>query len=710
MATDEYGKSFERSLKSAVDWISRFEDSEIAASALIDAIRDIPEEIDPGIADNPVQTAHEIINVAREEQLKNIHTISTLENGEEIIMGGREVENMEFAPASTIDKILKSKGFDFNHVAETEIWDVIKRQRLGPGAGSSGRMRELNYLAVEDFGVENDQPSIVTLEEKEAVEQLRAIREPMVEGLRNLYGDTITVYRGERANFWDENNVSEWEDGRSYLDYPWHRQVESWSVSPNIANSFGEVLLKQEVPVEEVIHAHITGAGFGNELEIMLPMDKEMTWEVGENVFQTESKYFTGGGRDDAKITEEELLQEEMKIYQTHNKVAQKNTLEVSKEWQEYEGPQGGEGWINTITGDRRYQEEKPGLTNDSEGDRQSEEEPRSEWFEQNVAIYGQLEEPPDEGEYLIIGDNIVKIGEVQGDSIRTVPADDWYDPEEYKVIDGVVSWKSSRRGKNYAVVLDNETAYLEFPEDSELEDGWYKSGNVFKESIRIQSESGEKVWIPQTAPEAKYSPTSSETLSHSMGTPWEKYQGQEYPTDARIMDTIAPKKVRDIDSLSENQIDAIANGLAKADEWGLIDDLNEITADDSIDAIAAYYPELNLMKFNPDLFTEEYDRFDEGKFVTESLEDTVIHEALHARHAQAMEENPDIDFEDLARSFDWDYLEKRERVMIRELVSHYAGTNAFELVAEVGGKILKGEEVRDEAMYLYEKYHGPEL
>jgi len=30
-------------------------------------------------------------------------------------------------------------------------------------------------------------------------------------------------------------------------------------------------------------------------------------------------------------------------------------------EWQRYEGPQGGRGWINTITGEKVYQEEKPG-------------------------------------------------------------------------------------------------------------------------------------------------------------------------------------------------------------------------------------------------------------------------------------------------------------------------------------------------------------
>lgn len=33
----------------------------------------------------------------------------------------------------------------------------------------------------------------------------------------------------------------------------------------------------------------------------------------------------------------------------------------VFKEWVPFEGPQGGEGWQNTITGDKRYQETKPG-------------------------------------------------------------------------------------------------------------------------------------------------------------------------------------------------------------------------------------------------------------------------------------------------------------------------------------------------------------
>jgi hypothetical protein len=116
-------------------------------------------------------------------------------------------------------------------------------------------------------------------------------------------------------------------------------------------------------------------------------------------------------------------------------------------------------------------------------------------------------------------------------------------------------------------------------------------------------------------------------------------------------------------------------------------------------------------MLFNPDSFTEEkYEEVDEGEYATESLEDTVIHEAVHVKHSEAMKEDPDIEFEDLAQELVNDRLEKGERDMIREFVSDYAGTNAFEVVAEVGVKILKGEEVRDEAMYLYEKYHGPEL
>jgi len=347
----------------------------------------------------------------------------------------------------------------------------------------------------------------------------------------------------------------------------------------------------------------------------------------------------------------------------------------------------------------------------ESEGDRQSEEEPKPEWFEQDVARYGQLEEMPEEGEYLSIGGDIVQIGEVEGNSIRSEATYDWEENDDYKVIDGVVSSRSSGVGSEDAVVFDNETVYLEFPEDSELEDGWYKSGDGDNEGTPVQSESGEEVKIPRTAPDAKYSPASSETLSHSMGTPWEKYQGQEYPTDARITDTIPLEEVGDIESLSDNQVDSVANGLAKADEWGLIDDLDKITASDSIGGIAAYQPGLNLMLFNPDSFTEEkYEEVDEGEYATENLKDTVIHEAVHVKHSEAMKEDPDIEFEDLAQELVNNRLEKGERDMIREFVSDYAGTNAFEVVAEVGVKILKGEEVRDEAMYLYEKYHGPEL
>jgi hypothetical protein len=50
------------------------------------------------------------------------------------------------------------------------------------------------------------------------------------------------------------------------------------------------------------------------------------------------------------------------------------------------------------------------------------------------------------------------------------------------------------------------------------------------------------------------------------------------------------------------------------------------------------------------------------------------------------------------------------EKMLLRELVSDYSTTNALEAVAEIGTKILKGEEVRDEALYVYERCLGPEL
>lgn len=55
---------------------------------------------------------------------------------------------------------------------------------------------------------------------------------------------------------------------------------------------------------------------------------------------------------------------------------------EVDKEWQEYEGPQGGEGWENTVTGERRYQEEKP----DDESSIDFGETVRS-WLDQNSDV-----------------------------------------------------------------------------------------------------------------------------------------------------------------------------------------------------------------------------------------------------------------------------------------------------------------------------------
>lgn len=670
------------------------------------------------------------------------------------------------------DYLLGNNGY-------SEAYEILQ-ERLG-----EEDIRTWNRASMEWFGEvygEQTAPLFKIAEEKTGNEQVpdedvfdvlgqpespeREVHEEVVEHsqevIKEVYGDTVTCYRGlspegdpSDAGSTDISRQIEQaaENGESF-DFP-HRTLESWSVNPIHARLFSGVnedeedgiIIEAEIDTDRVIAASGSGALSRNEEELVIAHEQSREYEPSQVLTAEEIR----NGKDAALLLEntQEFVDERMT--EQSEKSVNKREIDVSIEelppvnWlrnvhiedsprekiltqavsvvkdatpegvpdnSEYVPPDYEPG-----EGERIVVSDYGGNYVVSEGESGRDEQPeevKPDWFEDDVAQYGQLEEMPTEGDYLNIGGEIKQIDVREGNTVSTPAKYEWSEPEEYRFIDGVATSKTDGVGDQDAVIFDGETSYLEFSDDSELEDGWYnsKDGDVGQSTVVVESESGEKSEIPRVSPEAKYTPASSERLTHSMGTPWEKYQGQEYPTDARITDTLQyESEIGEIDSLSDRQTDAVANGLAKADDWDLIDDLDKITASDSLRAVAGYKPGLNLMVFNPDSFTDEkYEEIEEGKYATESLEDTVIHESVHVKHAKKMKDDPDIDFSTLAQELVNDRLETGERDMIREFVSDYAGVNAFEVVAEVGVKILKGEEVRDEAMYLYEKYYGPEL
>ena len=91
--------------------------------------------------------------------------------------------------------------------------------------------------------------------------------------------------------------------------------------------------------------------------------------------------------RETESMSENESTERKAEIVDEIASVIEKESAAASVDWQPYEGPLGGEGWQNPVTGDVVYQEERPGSETDGGGggppeeggdgrDREGDEEP----------------------------------------------------------------------------------------------------------------------------------------------------------------------------------------------------------------------------------------------------------------------------------------------------------------------------------------------
>ena len=211
---------------------------------------------------------------------------------------------------------------------------------------------------------------------------------------------------------------------------------------------------------------------------------------------------------------------------------------------------------------------------------------------------------------------------------------------------------------------------------------------------------------------ERKHKPTDGDVIEPQMRGSHEKYDSS-YPDSPELEDNVSLDGIAD--SLDDEQRRQIERGLGKAQELGLTESVTQITEMDvggeaTGMTLGRFEPETGEIKINTDRMNQEtLDSVGEGFAVGDSVEDMLVHESVHAAHAQALENQgwtPEEMREELLR----DGLPESEQEIMEGAVSEYSAANPLEVVAEVGTKITRGEEVSDEALHLYEKYGGPEI
>lgn len=165
-----------------------------------------------------------------------------------------------------------------------------------------------------------------------------------------------------------------------------------------------------------------------------------------------------------------------------------------------------------------------------------------------------------------------------------------------------------------------------------------------------------------------------------------------------------------DVDDLDDTQRDRLDEGLERAEELELTENVAEVTTEKRPrlfggDPIASLNPKSLSLYVNADKATEEHigDLAEEGVLMGGSLADTVVHECIHAEHYGSMTLIESMQVMNTE-------LTDEEEAILEEEVSDYAASNPLEAVSEIGVAMVLEEEVPGEVRDIYDKYMGPEL
>jgi hypothetical protein len=185
-----------------------------------------------------------------------------------------------------------------------------------------------------------------------------------------------------------------------------------------------------------------------------------------------------------------------------------------------------------------------------------------------------------------------------------------------------------------------------------------------------------------------------------------------EYEVDAiQVSDdgrTVAEERVDNIEiseldeSASETVMNTVGTIMEKYDV-----SVDEIVQNDeqlsfSIGKKNAHYsPGLEQLYFNPEIEESDIKKYaDRGWHVPESFRDLSFHEMMHKLHQERK------GLENVEKG----QLTEDDKELLEEEVSEYSAENEFEAVAEIGTKLLKGEDVSERILRIYKMLGGPKL
>jgi len=285
--------------------------------------------------------------------------------------------------------------------------------------------------------------------------------------------------------------------------------------------------------------------------------------------------------------------------------------------------------------------------------------------------------------------------------------------------IDGVVTGVTER-----SAVFRGDVGYINWSPDAGMEDGWYDVGtDITKQgdALNVDFTDADGVTHAVDAEAVEF-----ESLIETQHRPVEvdalepDNQGMEDSYDDSYPDNPQPPANLNIDSISDNISEQtqqqLQRGLSKAAESGFADSVTGITELDPdmnavlTDTLARFDPETKTIAINTDSMNQEtLDTLGDNFAVGDSVEDLIVHETIHARHAEALIAD-DYSVEQMREELLRGDLPPKEQELMKEQVSDYAASNPLEVVAEVGTKISLGEPVSDEVLQIYNKYGGPDL
>jgi len=241
--------------KSAVgNFMAELIDKDVSGQDVYDAITEVSGS-EPGPADSLLQKMVESSNTSKFSE--------TLD--EEVPLArDRGVQ-------SEINK-MAAKMFEENNPEYAEYTSEIKEVISGwSGNSKNPETAPLWAVAFED-GESNIPQRVadrIDAQDPEMVDATRAYIEETRKVMKDMFGDSVEVYRGISGSTGTRNAEIAEDTGGATVD---HRAIASWSICPDTAKGFAHrsgSIVSKEIDIDEIYASFSNAAGFSSEFEIV---------------------------------------------------------------------------------------------------------------------------------------------------------------------------------------------------------------------------------------------------------------------------------------------------------------------------------------------------------------------------------------------------------------------------------------------------------